>query len=207
MNIPSTYGVYVISDCNDNIFDDLMNKTEKILNAGISLFQFRDKYSDQEIKRSKAINLYELCKKYNTPFIINDDVQLAKEISADGVHLGKNDMNIIMARKVLGDKIIGVSCYNNLENAISAEKRGADYVAFGSFFNSPTKPDAEKADTKLLVAAKSELNIPIVAIGGITPENGKILVDKKVNYLAIVSGIYTATNIVDKLNTYKSLFY
>ena len=207
MDMPKSGGIYLISDSKNLVIDDLLDKTEKILDVGISLFQFRDKNSKYEIKKSTALKLQTLCKKYNTLFIINDDVVLAKEISADGVHLGRNDMDIEMARKILGDKIIGVSCYNNLEDAITAEIMGADYIALGSFFSSPTKPEARKIAIDLLPIAKSKLNIPVVAIGGITPENGKQLVDNKVDFLAIISGIYASTDIINSIKSYKNLFY
>ncbi len=207
MDMPKSGGIYLISDSKNLAIDDLLDKTEKILDVGISLFQFRDKNSKYEIKKSTALKLQTLCKKYNTLFIINDDVVLAKEISADGVHLGRDDMDIDMARKILGDKIIGVSCYNNLEDAITAEIMGADYIALGSFFNSPTKPEARKIAIDLLPIAKSKLNIPVVAIGGITPENGKQLVDNKVDFLAIISGIYASTDIINSVKAYKNLFY
>jgi len=206
MNMPKSQGIYVISDCKNRASNDLLETTEEILSAGISLFQFRDKNSKYELKKILAKRLQVLCRKYKTPFIINDDVELAKEISADGVHLGKNNMNINKARNILGKKIIGVSCYNNLENAICAEKLGANYIAFGSFFNSPTKPDAKKAEIELLVKSKSKLKIPIVAIGGITPENGGQLVKSKVDFLAVISGIYQSENIRDSINSYKKLF-
>ena len=207
MDMPKSGGIYLISDSKNLAIDDLLDKTEKILDVGISLFQFRDKNSKYEIKKSSALKLQTLCKKYNTLFIINDDVVLAKEISADGVHLGRDDMDIDMARKILGDKIIGFSCYNNLEDAITAEIMGADYIALGSFFNSPTKPEARKIAIDLLPIAKSKLNIPVVAIGGITPENGKQLVDNKVDFLAIISGIYASTDIINSVKAYKNLFY
>ena len=207
MDMPKSSGIYLISDYKNLAIDDLLDKTEKILDVGISLFQFRDKNSKYEIKKSTALKLQTLCKKYNTLFIINDDVVLAKEISADGVHLGRDDMDIDMARKILGDKIIGFSCYNNLEDAITAEIMGADYIALGSFFNSPTKPEARKIAIDLLPITKSKLNIPVVAIGGITPENGKQLVDNKVDFLAIISGIYASTDIINSVKAYKNLFY
>ena len=207
MDMPKSSGIYLISDYKNLAIDDLLDKTEKILDVGISLFQFRDKNSKYEIKKSTALKLQTLCKKYNTLFIINDDVVLAKEISADGVHLGRDDMDIDIARKILGDKIIGFSCYNNLEDAITAEIMGADYIALGSFFNSPTKPEARKIAIDLLPIAKSKLNIPVVAIGGITPENGKQLVDNKVDFLAIISGIYASTDIINSVKAYKNLFY
>ena len=207
MDMPKSSGIYLISDYKNLAIDDLLDKTEKILDVGISLFQFRDKNSKYEIKKSTALKLQTLCKKYNTLFIVNDDVVLAKEISADGVHLGGDDMDISMARKILGDKIIGVSCYNNLEDAITAEIMGADYITLGSFFNSPTKPEARKIAIDLLPIAKSKLNIPVVAIGGITPENGKQLVDNKADFLAIISGIYASTDIINSVKAYKNLFY
>ena len=207
MDMPKSSGIYLISDYKNLAIDALLDKTEKILDVGISLFQFRDKNSKYEIKKSTALKLQTLCKKYNTLFIVNDDVVLAKEISADGVHLGRDDMGINMARKILGDKIIGVSCYNNLEDAITAEIMGADYITLGSFFNSPTKPEARKIAIDLLPIAKSKLNIPVVAIGGITPENGKQLVENKVDFLAIISGIYASTDIINSIKSYKNLFY
>jgi thiamine-phosphate pyrophosphorylase len=207
MDMPKSSGIYLISDYKNLAIDDLLDKTEKILDVGISLFQFRDKNSKYEIKKLTALKLQTLCKKYNTLFIVNDDVVLAKEISADGVHLGGDDMDINMARKILGDKIIGVSCYNNLEDAITAEIMGADYITLGSFFNSPTKPEARKIAIDLLPIAKSKLNIPVVAIGGITPENGKQLVDNKADFLAIISGIYGSTDIINSVKAYKNLFY
>ena len=207
MSMPSSQGIYVISDCEYRTSNDLLEMTEEILSAGISLFQFRDKKSKYEVKKILAKKLQALCKKYETPFIINDDVELAKEISADGIHLGKNDMNINKARNILGKKIIGISCYNDLENAICAEKLGANYVAFGSFFDSITKPNVKKAEIELLVKSKSRLKIPIVAIGGITPENGKELVKSKVDFLAVISGVYQSENIRNSINFYKKLFH
>ena len=206
MKIPRNSGIYVISDCKKNTVENLLKKTEKILETGISLFQFRDKYSDYDLKKMIALKLPALCKKYDTPFIVNDDVMLAETIQADGVHLGKNDMPIKMARKILGKKIIGISCYNSLENAVNAELKGANYVALGSFFDSPTKPDAKKIPIELLSTIKSRVNIPIVAIGGITPENGKYLMEKKVDFLAIISGIYESTDIVESVKAYNKLF-
>ncbi|MAJ91012.1 MAG: thiamine phosphate synthase [Legionellales bacterium] len=206
MKIPRNSGIYVISDCKKNTVENLLKKTEKILETGISLFQFRDKYSDYDLKKMIALKLQALCKKYDTPFIVNDDVMLAETIQADGVHLGKNDMPIKMARKILGKKIIGISCYNSLENAVNAELKGANYVALGSFFDSPTKPDAKKIPIELLSTIKSRVNIPIVAIGGITPENGKYLMEKKVDFLAIISGIYESTDIVESVKAYNKLF-
>jgi thiamine-phosphate pyrophosphorylase len=204
--LPTTSGVYAITDCANLTSEELISKSEEILKVGISLFQYRNKESNQQKKKELAIKLQLLCHKYTTPFIVNDDVMLAKEISADGVHLGQNDESIIKAREILGSKIIGISCYNELNRATEAEENGADYIAFGSFFPSFTKPDAKKASIELLNEAKSILTIPIVAIGGITPENGKQLIDAKVDFLAIISGLYSAPDTISATKSYNNLF-
>jgi thiamine-phosphate pyrophosphorylase len=201
-----TSGIYAITDC-ENIDDhEVIEKSKQILSVGISLFQYRNKTKDKKNKKELALELQSLCLKYDTPFIINDDVDLAKELNADGVHLGQNDEGINNARKKLGSKIIGISCYNDLNRAVEAEKAGADYIAFGSFFPSVTKPDARKVKIELLNEAESILTIPIVAIGGITPENGKLLIDAKADFLAIISGLYSATNTINATQTYNNLF-
>ena len=204
--MPPSGGIYAITDCENLTIDDLLEKTEKILNVGVSLFQYRNKEGDQKKKRELAQKLQWLCHKYKTPFIVNDDLVLAKEISADGIHLGQHDEDINTARKVLGQKIIGISCYNDFNRATVAEHCGADYITFGSFFPSITKPDAAKATIELLLESKSRLNIPVVAIGGITPENGKALVNVKVDFLAVISGLYSAADTNSAIKAYKNLF-
>ncbi len=199
-------GLYAITDCENLTNADLIKKTETILSIGVSLFQYRNKTSNQKSKKDLAKQLQSLCRKYNTPFIVNDDVTLAQEIDADGIHLGKDDKAIGIVRKILGSKIIGISCYNDLDHAINAEKSGANYIAFGSFFPSVTKPNAQKANIELLKKAKSCLKIPIVAIGGITPENGKQLINTEVDILAIISGLYSAPDIIEATKNYKNLF-
>tara|TARA_R110000782_G_scaffold40283_5_gene93083 strand:- start:1140 stop:1766 length:627 start_codon:yes stop_codon:yes gene_type:complete len=206
MNMLNKAGVYVITDCENITPDELLRKTEIILSAGIALFQYRNKTKDKERRLGLALELQSLCQQYKTPFIVNDDLNLAKEIAADGVHLGQHDTSIDTARKVLGNKIIGISCYNDFNRAIIAERSGADYIAFGSFFPSTTKPEAAKADIELIIKSKEKFNIPVVAIGGITPENGKQLINAKVDFLAIISGIYSSTNTIEATLAYKNLF-
>ena len=137
---------------------------------------------------------------------MNDDVSLAKDIAADGVHLGKDDGDIHLARETLGTKIIGISCYNDIARAIKAEQDGADYIAFGAFFPSITKPDAKKAEIDLVKQAKLQLSIPVVAIGGITPENATQLIDANIDYLAIISGLYAASDTIKATQNYNDLF-
>jgi thiamine-phosphate pyrophosphorylase len=203
---PVSSGVYAITDCENLTNDELIKKTESMLNIGVSLFQYRNKETNQKKKKDLAQKLQLLCRQYKTPFIINDDVGLAKDMAADGVHLGQDDENIYSAREILGSKIIGVSCHNDLNLATVAEENGADYIAFGSFFPSITKPHANKASIELLQKAKSSLAIPIVAIGGITPENGKQLINANVDFLAIISGLYSAPDIEKATKAYKNLF-
>jgi thiamine-phosphate pyrophosphorylase len=140
-------------------------------------------------------------------FIINDDVTLAKETQADGVHLGREDAAIAQARKQLGSRaIIGVSCYNELARAEQAAAQGADYVAFGRFFPSRTKPQAVPASLDLLREAKKKLHIPVVAIGGITPENGASLIAAGANALAVIEGVFGQADVRAAAERYASLF-
>lgn len=204
--MPTPGGLYVITDCENISSAELLKKTECILDIGIALLQYRNKTPDIKQKRELALKLQLLCQNYKTPFIVNDDLLLAKEVAADGIHLGRNDVDINLARDSIGDKIIGISCYNDFKRAVFAEQAGANYIAFGSFFPSSTKPDAVKADIDLITKSRETLSIPIVAIGGITPENGGILIDAKVDYLAVISGLYSAENTVNATLAYKNLF-
>ena len=206
MNTLNTGGVYAITDCEYLTPDELLSKTESILRVGIALFQYRNKTEDKKNKKELAIMLQSLCREYKTPFIVNDDLNLAKEIVADGIHLGQYDTKISTARRVLGDKVIGVSCYNDFNRAIFAEKSGANYIAFGSFFPSTTKPNAAKANVELIIKSKEKFNIPVVAIGGITPENGKQLINAKVDYLAVINGIYSTEDAATSALAYNNLF-
>lgn len=206
MNMPNTAGVYAITDCENITADEVLSKTESILSVGVALFQYRNKTEDKKSKRALAIKLQSLCKQYKTPFIVNDDLKLAKEITADGIHLGQHDADINTARGILGDKIIGISCYNDFNRAVIAEQSGADYIAFGSFFPSVTKPDASQANNELIIKSKEKFNIPVVAIGGITPENGKQLINAKVDFLAVISGLYSTDDAATSTLAYNNLF-
>lgn len=158
--------------------------------------QYRNKSSSTKQKEWEALNLVSLCKPLSIPLIINDDIKLAKRVNAAGVHLGGDDAPIIAARDELGkDAIIGASCYNSLQLAINAQNEGASYVAFGRFFPSVTKPDAVTSNIDLLKAAKKELTIPVIAIGGINAKNGKELVAAGADMLAVVEGIFSQSDI------------
>ena len=131
-----------------------------------------------------------ICKRFNVKFIINDDVQLAKKLNADGCHLGQKDTNIIRARKVIGNKIIGITCHNSIKLAKIAMKSKADYLAFGAFYSSKTKKTKYMANLKVLKKIKKITKIPIVAIGGINSDNYKNLLLNKANFLAISGYIW-----------------
>jgi thiamine-phosphate pyrophosphorylase len=140
-------------------------------------------------------------------FIVNDDVTLAKETQADGVHLGREDASLVQARAQLGPKvIIGLSCYNELARVETAQAQGADYVAFGRFFPSRTKPRAVPANLDLLREAKKKLRIPVVAIGGITPENGASLIAAGADALAVIEGVFGQADVRAAATRYSRLF-
>jgi thiamine-phosphate pyrophosphorylase len=201
------YGLYAITDCKNLSTDNLIEKTELILQSGAKMLQYRNKLDKLSIKEFQAIQLQHLCHKYKIPFIINDDINLAQKIRADGVHLGRNDKNCKEARILLGpDYIIGVSCYNELNRAVEAELSGASYIAFGAFFPTKSKRSKSRATTALLKLARQKLALPIVAIGGITPENGKKLLRAGADFIAAISGIYEATNPVIATRAYHDLF-
>jgi len=209
-------GLYVIADTSlllgtDTTVADFVHGVAQAIKGGARLVQLRHKFTDAStasplkpsILESIARKLQKLCHDHGVIFIVNDDVQLAATIHADGVHLGQQDMPIQKARKILGDQaIIGISCYNQLSLAQEAQKQGADYVAFGSFFDSPTKPDAVSASLDLAREARDLLSLPIVAIGGITPDNAGPLITTGINAIAVASGVFQQTDIKAAAQTY-----
>ncbi len=183
-------GLYAITHTDGKTIDEVIENITNVVRNGAAMVQYRDKNPIDALVLARE--LVAVCHAYNVPLIINDDVELAARVDADGVHLGENDGDVIHARQHLGEQaIIGVSCYNSLERAISSEKQGATYVAFGRFFSSNSKPLAAPADIETLVAAKKILSLPIVAIGGILPENGASLIDSGADLLAVIGGLVT----------------
>lgn len=169
---------------------EILQFAEQVLKGGACVLQYRDKSAND--KMAIAAQLLEICHAHNVPLIVNDNIELAEQIGANGVHLGKEDGEIAHARKKLGSNaIIGVSCYNALERALEAQELGANYVAFGRFFSSTSKPLAAPAQIGTLNAAKKILTVPIVAIGGILPENGAQLLSAGANLLAVIGGLAT----------------
>lgn len=200
-------GLYAVTDASVTDPEKMFQNVEQALLGGARCIQFRDKSDNHEQRLQTSIVLRELTRRLNALFFINDDVDLAKEVSADGVHLGQDDTDLGKAREQLGQhSLIGISCYNRYELAEEAAKQGADYVAFGSFFSSSTKPDAVKADIQLLHRAKQQLGIPVVAIGGITVDNGLSLIEAGADMLAVVDGIFGQTDITAATRQFCSLF-
>lgn len=184
-------GLYAITDRNLLPHDQLPRKVGEAIAGGACLVQYRDKGSDEDRRRQEVSMLIPLCHRHAVPLIINDDIDLAYETGADGVHLGIEDDSLERARARLGnDAIIGVSCYNRLDRAIRAAEAGADYVAFGRFFPSRTKPGAIQADIGLLQEARKRLSLPIAVIGGISPENALPLVEAGADLLAVIDGVF-----------------
>ena len=183
-------GLYAITDDVLTAPYELLFLVEQAILGGAVMVQFRTKILDAALKLRQATDLAALCRRHDVPLIINDDVLLAAKVGADGVHLGKDDPALKAARAILGDDaIIGVSCYNELARAQQAKTAGADYVAFGRFFSSQTKPLAAQAEIALLIQAR-RLDLPVAAIGGITLDNAQALIGAGVDLLAVVQGLF-----------------
>ena len=190
-------GLYAITS--SKLEQNMVTSVAATIAGGASLVQYRNKSANYEQQLWEAQDLQTLCRSLNVPLIINDNVEIAKKVNACGVHLGKDDCQIKSARKILGEKaIIGVSCYNRLDLAIKAQESGADYVAFGSFFASATKPNAPSAPLSLLSQAKQRLHIPVVAIGGITSNNCQELIQAGADMVAVIEGVFNASDIKTK---------
>ena len=189
MRINKKKFIYLISP--NKIYPQFYLDLKKVLKTGkVGLFQLRlKKYSiKQKIEIGKKI--LQICKKYNVRFLVNDDPILSKKLNADGCHLGQKDMNITEARKIVGNKIIGITCHNSINLAKAAIKKQADYIAFGAFFSTKTKKVKYKATTKILNKVKKLTKTPIVAIGGINLNNYKKLLLNNANLLAISSYVW-----------------
>ena len=184
-------GIYAITD--DTLLPEhaRLASVAAAIGAGISLLQVRSKSGTGESRLEAALELLGLCKTHHVPLIINDDVDLCLAADADGVHLGRQDVALEIARERLGPAaIIGVTCHASIDSAVQAQKAGADYVAFGRFFDSATKPEAPLAQLEILGQAKAALSIPIVAIGGINAENGAGVLAAGADMLAVIDAIF-----------------
>ncbi|MEW8494314.1 MAG: thiamine phosphate synthase [Candidatus Thiodiazotropha taylori] len=184
-------GLYAITDSRLCPSDRILQQVESALAGGARIIQYRDKRQDRTGSAAQLREMLKLCERANALLIINDDIELALITKAHGVHLGHEDATLSEARERLGPTaVIGVSCYNRLELAREAEEMGADYVAFGRFFPSRTKPDAVSADPGLLLSARQTIRKPLVAIGGISHENGAQLIAAGADMLAVIEAVF-----------------
>lgn len=196
----STSRIYAITPDEPDT-EVLLAKTEAILQAGIGMLQYRNKAASAQLRAQQASALKALCSAYHAPLVINDHIELCESVDADGVHLGGTDGDIATARARLGaDKIVGASCYNRLALAQQAQAAGASYVAFGACFPSSTKPAAVKANLGLFEA---DLDIPKVAIGGITLENVHLL--QAADAVAVINALYNARQIAETTREFNRL--
>ncbi|WP_417596351.1 thiamine phosphate synthase [Oceanospirillum sp.] len=195
--------VYAITDSILMPGEQLFIKAEAALKAGIGCLQYREKTATAEDKEARAIRLLNLCQQYDTPLIINDDLELALKIDANGVHLGQSDGSLTDARRKLGeDKILGATCHASLKLAQQAQDAGADYLAFGRFFPSATKPDAPAAPLALIAQAKARFQRPIVVIGGIDPDNSGQVFDQGADMIAVVNSLFGTHDPSEALNRF-----
>jgi len=185
----------------------LARKVSKALAGGARIVQYRNKSASAGLRREQGAALLALCREARIPLVINDDLDLASRIGADGLHLGRDDMPVAAARARLGkDKLLGASCYDRLELALAAREAGADYVAFGSAFPSATKPEATRAPLSLYREAKGLFSSPVVAIGGITTENARTVIEAGADAVAVISALFDAPDIEAAARSFSRLF-
>lgn len=190
------FGLYAISDQHLIPEHRFSTAIEQALLGGARIIQYRDKSDDTDKRLKQANAIQKLCARFGAVSIINDDIALAKSVGADGVHLGRDDDAIELARTQLGSSaIIGISCYDDIDRAITAQLAGADYVAFGTMFASSTKPEAITAGPDIIRAAKARLDIPICCIGGITSRNLSQVVEQGADMAAVISDLFSASDI------------
>lgn len=199
-------GVYAVTT-NDLDTARLCKNVEAAIRGGVSVVQYRNKIADTGLRLMQASALLALCRSFGVPLIINDHLDLCSQIDADGLHLGATDCDLGAARRLLGaDKIIGASCYDQLELAQKAELAGASYVAFGVCFNSETKPNAVNIPLSLFPEAKQKISIPVVAFGGITLDNALQVIQAGATSIATLSGLFGVKNIQETSQEFASLF-
>jgi thiamine-phosphate pyrophosphorylase len=186
---------------------ELVRLVEAAIRGGAAAIQYRNKLAPEDLRREQARALLGLCSTAAVPLIVNDDLDLAIAIGADGAHLGRDDGDLADARRRLGPgRLLGASCYNRLELARAAVATGADYVAFGSAFASPTKPGAVRVPLELFREARRAIPVPIVAIGGITVENAGELLAAGVDAIAVITALFEADDIERRAREFRDLF-
>ena len=194
MTRPIIKGLYAITpDWEDTTL--LTDKVVEVLEAGASVLQYRNKTANKQLRLDQALAIKKICQRYAVPFIINDDFELCKHLDTDGVHLGKDDHKLTEVRNILGKrKIIGVSCYNDVKRAKDMLEEPCDYIALGACFASKTKPKAPLANPDFISKVVNFSSKPVVAIGGITLDNCKVVLNCGVNAIAMVNEIFASQN-------------
>ena len=204
--MPELRGLYAITPDSTDTAQWLRN-IEAALAGGCRILQYRDKLSTMPVRVERAKALRTLTRRFATKLLINDDLALTRLVDADGVHLGQDDGCLAAARAILGpDKILGASCYADLKAAERAIRAGADYVAFGAAYPSSVKPNAPRATVDLFARAKTTLNVPVCAIGGITLDNAPPLITAGVDLLAVITDLFSAQDIAARAAQYQHLF-
>ena len=199
-------GLYAVTP-DDADTHALVQRVTAAVAGGARVVQYRNKIASADLRREQAAALKRACDAHNALLIINDHADLAREVDAAGVHIGGDDGDIAAARAIVGTRrIVGVSCYKKIELAHEAQEQGADYVAFGSFFLSTVKPSAVRAPLDLLREAKRTLNVPVVAIGGITIDNASTLVDAGADALAVITAVLGAADVGDAARRFAALY-
>lgn len=199
-------GLYVITDDKLTPKETVLFQIEKALIGGATIVQLRDKISSDEEIENLTLKLQELCRKYNALFVLNDRVELAIKLQCDGLHIGRSDHHRVEEIRKEYKGVLGISCYGDLNLAKSMEEKNVDYVAFGAFFASSTKPNAAVVNKEVIAKAKEELSIPVCVIGGITSDNVKELIKKGTDMVAVISDIWQSENIEEKCKSFKKSF-
>lgn len=205
MNDFPVRGLYAVTpDSEDTAM--LVSKVTEAVAGGARLVQYRNKVATPELRLEQATALLQTCRAGNALLIVNDDTDLAVKIGAQGLHLGRDDGDIAAARSRLPDALIGASCYRSIENALEAKRLGADYIAFGSFFASPTKPGAARSPLSIIGDAKRIVGLPVVAIGGITVENAPDLLAAGIDSVAVITALFGASSVKRAAEEFTALF-
>jgi thiamine-phosphate pyrophosphorylase len=184
----------------------LVRLVDAAIAGGAQLVQYRNKTASPGLRVEQARALMRICRHAGVPLIVNDHPDIAAEVDADGIHLGQDDGDVAAARARFPEALLGVSCYNDIARALEAKRLGADYVAFGRFFPSVTKPGTIRATLALVAQAKREVGLPIVAIGGITLENASSLLAGGVDALAVIAALFGSTDVHDTASRFAALF-
>ena len=199
-------GLYLVTPNWDDT-DKLLAATEAALEGGAALVQYRHKDASPALRTEQAGALLALCRRHGRPLVINDHLDLCQALDADGVHLGRTDQDLAAARTLLGaGKIVGASCYGELALARAARDAGASYLAFGGFYPSPVKKYTFVTPPEILEQARAEFTLPIVVIGGMTPQNAAPLTARGADMVAAITGVYGADDPAAAARAYGALF-